>query len=81
MEKQLRAFLQRYIGQGVLKKDRVLEEDVEMLAHAACEDGTAQEIIDYGTAHPEASFWDLLKLLKPGLYGVTQEELLEDEDG
>lgn len=51
-----------------------------MLVYSACTDGSAEEIIDYGIAHPEAPFWDLLKLLKPGLYGVTQEELLADDD-
>lgn len=76
MEEELRVFLQRYIGQGVEQKDLVQEDDVEMLVYGACIDGSAQEIINYGTAHPEAPFWDLLKLLKPGLYGVTQEELL-----
>lgn len=80
MEEKLRAFLQQYIGQGALKKDLVQEDDVEMLVHSACTDGSAEEIIDYGMAHPEAPFWDLLKLLKPGLYGVTQEELLADDD-
>ena len=80
MEEKLRAFLQKHIGQGVLKKDKVLEEDVDMLIHSACIQGIEQDIIDYGTAHPEASFWDFLKLEKPGLYGVTQEELLEDDE-
>lgn len=80
LEKKLREFLKRYIGQGELKKDKVLEEDVEMLVYGACIDGSAQEIIDYGTAHPEAPFWELLKLLKPGLYGITQEELLMDDE-
>lgn len=80
MEEKLRAFLQQYIGTGVLEKDLVQEDDVEMLVYGACVDGSAQEIIDYGTAHPEAPFWDLLKLLKPGLYGVTQEELLADDE-
>lgn len=80
MEEKLRVFLQRYIGQGVEQKDLVQEDDVEMLVYGACIDGSAQEIINYGTAHPEAPFWDLLKLLKPGLYGVTQEELLADDE-
>ncbi len=39
----------------------------------------AQDIIDYGTAHPEAPFSDFLNFIKPGLYGVTEEELLEDD--
>ena len=80
MEEKLRAFLQKYIGQGALKKDKVQEDDVEMLIHSACIQGIEQDIIDYGTTHPEAPFWDFLKLEKPGLYGVTQEELLSDDE-
>ena len=73
MEEKLRAFLQRYLGQG----DQ--EDDIEMLVYGACIDGSAQDIMDYGAAHPEEPFWELLKLLRPGLYGVTQEELLADD--
>ena len=79
MEEKLRAFLQRYLGQGDQKKDLVQEDDIEMLVCGACIDGSAQDIMDYGAAHPEEPFWELLKLLRPGLYGVTQEELLADD--
>lgn len=81
MESELRAFLSRYIGQGELKKDKVQQDDVDMLVFAAVGDHVEQEIIDYGTTHPDASFWDFLNLTKDGLHGVTQEELLaEDEE-
>lgn len=81
MEEKLRVFLSRYIGQGELKKDKVLAEDVDMLVGTALVQHIEQQIIDYGAAHPEAPFWDFLKLIKPGLHGVTQEELLaEDEE-
>ncbi len=79
MEEKLRAFLRRYIGQGELKKDHVQEDDVDMLVYAAVIDGIEQDIIDYGTEHPDAPFWDFLKMLKPGLHGITQEELDADE--
>ena len=79
MEEKLRAFLQRYIGRGILKKDFVQDDDVDMLVHDAVIDGIEQDIIDYGTEHPDAPFWDFLNMLKPGLYGVTQEELDADE--
>lgn len=78
MEKQLRLFLGRYLGQGKEKKDKVLQEDIDMLVHSAVYDHIEQEIIDYGTAHPEAPFWDFLHFIKPGLKGVTPEELLSD---
>ncbi len=81
MEAKLRKFLAQYIGQGELKKDKVRPEDVDMLVHSAVYDHIEQKIIDYGVAHPEAPFWDFLGFIKPGLKGVTQEELLaEDED-
>lgn len=50
-----------------------------MLVYAAVIDGIEQDIIDYGTEHPDAPFWDFLKMLKPGLHGITQEELDADE--
>lgn len=80
MEEELRAFLARYIGQGELKKDKVQQDDVDMLVHSAIYDHIEQDIIDYGTAHPDAPFWDFLYFIKPGLKGVTQEELLADDE-
>lgn len=72
MEEKLRAFLAPYIGQGAEKRDIVTEEAVDLLAFVASEEHIEQEIIDYGTAHPEAPFWDFLKLIKP----PTPEELV-----
>ncbi len=80
MEEKLRSFLLPYVGQGELKKDKVRQEDVDMLVIEALDDHIEQEIIDYGTAHPEAPFWDFLKFIKPGLRGITQEELLAEDD-
>lgn len=80
MEHELREFLSRYIGQGELKKDKVLQEDVDMLIFSALGDHVEQEIIDYGTAHPDAPFWDFLNFIKPGLKDLTQEELLADDE-
>jgi len=72
MEEKLRKFLEPYIGPGALQKDRVLPEDVDMLIHFASYGHIEQEIIDYGTAHPEAKFCDFHKLIPP----PTPEELL-----
>lgn len=80
MKEKLRAFLLPYIHQDGEKKDWVLQEDVDMFVDSVVADGVEQNVIDYGTAHPEASFWDFLNLLKPGLFGVTQEELLSDDE-
>jgi len=80
VKEKLREFFESYVGQGELKKDKVLQEDVDMLVDSAVYDHIEQEIIDYGTAHPKAPFWDFLRLLKPGLKGITQEELLADDE-
>lgn len=81
MEEKLRKFLLSYIGKGNSQTDEVRQDDVDMLVIEAIDDHIEQEIIDYGTAHPEAPFWDFLKFIKPGLSGITQEELLAEDDG
>ena len=80
MEEQLRKFLEPYIGRGAQKNDTVTQEAVDLLIIEAVYDHIEQEIIDYGTAHPDAPFWDFLKFIKPGLKGITQEELLMEDD-
>lgn len=81
MEDKLREFLTRYLGKGKLKKDIVDQEAIDALVDFAEFDHVEQEIIDYGTAHPEAPFWDFLNFIKPGLKdGITQEELLADDE-
>ncbi len=79
MEQKLRDFLEQYIGRGKQKKDIVTQEAVDLLIISAKTDQIEQEIIEYGTSHPEAPFWDFLNFIKPGLKGITQEELLEEE--
>lgn len=80
MEEKLRKFLETYIGQGNDKSDTVTADAVDMLVFAAVSDGIEQEIIDYGTEHTDAPFWDFLELQHMGLHGVTQEELLADDE-
>ena len=81
-KENLQAFLYRYLGQpyhGRKGEHRVDLEDVGALVSFNHYIDIAQDIIDYGTAHPEAPFSDILNFIKPGLYGVTEEELLEDD--
>jgi len=80
LRQELRTLLMSYVGEAEEKKDSVTEEDVELeiIVAEACH--IEQEILDYAAEHPEAPFWDFLKLNKPGLFGVTQEELLEDDE-
>ena len=73
MEGRLRSFLARYLGQGTQKKDIVTQEAIDLLVMAATIDHFEQDIIDYGTAHPDASFWDFMQFGHDGL--------LPDDDG
>lgn len=79
MEEKLRRFLESYIGRGTQKNDTVTQEAVDLLVETAIDDHIEQEIMDYGKDHPDAPFWDFLHFIKPGLKGITQEELLEDD--
>ena len=82
----LQSFLSRYLG-SVYRYGRegryehtVTQEEIDGLVSAAGYDGTEQEIIDYGTKHPEAPFWELEDFIKPGLKGgLTEEDMLEDD--
>lgn len=56
------------------KKDIVSKEAVYLLMISAEQDHIEQEIIDYGTAHPEAPFWDFLKMLKPGDFADGEDD-------
>ncbi len=82
MEKELRKFLARYLGQGELKKDHVQQDDIDGLVVFAVDYGIEQEIIDYGTDHPDEPFWNLLKLLDghTGPHSMTQEEIDAEPD-
>ena len=85
LQKELRKFLERYIDDPETckkaKKDIVTEYDIEGSIAFAISDHVEQEIIDYGTAHPEVPFWDFDRFIKPGLKdGITEEDLLRDDD-
>lgn len=73
MEEKLMEFLSRYLGQGKEKKDIVTQEAIDLLVMAATIDRFEQDIIDYGTAHPDAPFWDFMQF--------GHEGLLPDDDG
>lgn len=67
MKEKLKAFLSRYLGQGTQKKDIVTQEAIDMLVMAATIDHFEQDIIDYGTSHPDAPFWDFMQFGHAGL--------------
>lgn len=81
-EKDLRSFLSAYMGSFYHGREgghRVTKEDIDDLVDFALYDEIEQDIIDYGTEHPDAPFAALLVFIKPGLKDVTEEELLEDD--
>lgn len=85
LQKELRKFLEGYLDDPQTskkaKKDIVTQEAVEDLFYFAIDDHVEQKIIDYGKAHPEATFWNFLNFIKPGIgEGITEEELLRDDD-
>lgn len=86
---QVRRLLETYIDDPETtqkpKKDIVRPDDVEMQMISIQMGATsAQDILDYHEEHPDAPFWDFLKLEKPGIYGETPEEfeaaMAEDDD-
>ena len=81
MEAKLREFLSRYLGQGTQKKDIVTQEAIDLLVMAAGRDHFEQDIIDYGTAHPDSPFWDFMQFGNNGLLPDDDgADLLEEED-
>lgn len=81
-KEDLRDFLSQYLGSlyhGREGSSRVTPEDVEALVSFNRYVDIAQDIIDYGTDYPDAPFSDFLDFIKPGVYGTTEEELLEDD--
>ena len=82
MEEKLKSFLSRYLGQGTEKKDIVTQAAIDLLVMAATIDHFEQDIIDYGTAHPDAPFWDFMQFGQEGLLPDDDEvDLLDDEEG
>ena len=81
MEERLKTFLSRYLGQGTQKNDTVTQEDIDLLVMAATMDHFEQEIIDYGTAHPDAPFWDFMQFGPEGLDPDDDgADLLDDDE-
>jgi len=66
-QKELKALLTEFVGEGKEKKFDVDEESADMLLTSAISDGIEQEMIDYIKENTGISFWKLLELLKPGI--------------
>ena len=81
MEQKLRKFLNRYLGQGIEKKDIVTQEAIDLLIIIAVAENLEEKIIYYGTNHPDAPFWDFLNFIPRGLPPDDDgADLLEDDE-
>lgn len=79
IEDELWEALRPFIKEHPLKKDTVLEEDVEMLISGAVAFHVEKEILAEVRTHPDGVFWDFLQLLPPGV-PIGQEYLLYEDD-
>lgn len=70
----LRPFIKEY----PLKKDTVLEEDVEMLISEAVAFHVEEKLLKEVKANPNGVFWDFLSDM-PGGVPPGQEDILEDD--
>ncbi len=71
----LRPFIKEY----PLKKDTVLEEDVEMLIGEAIAFHMEKELLKEVKANPTGVFWDFLSDFPEGV-PPGQEDILEDDE-
>lgn len=71
--------LRPFIKEHPLKKDTVLEEDVEMLIGGAVAFHVEAKLLDEVKSHPDSVFWDFLEIIPDGVpHG--QEDILEDDE-
>ena len=69
LTEELRRILQPYIGKGTQKNDTVTKESVEDLIVFAEACHIEEIVIEYVKSHPDAVFWDFLRLIPLGYDG------------
>ena len=74
---ELRTFLHPFIKEHPLKKDTVLEEDVESLIQGAIAFHVESDLLAQVKKNPDGVFWDFLDVLPDGV-PPGQEDILED---
>ena len=75
---ELWELLSPFIKEHPLKRDTVLEEDVEMLISSAVAFHVEDRLLDDVKAHSDGVFWDFLKVIPDGV-PPGQEDILEDD--
>lgn len=71
--------LRPFIKEHPLKRDTVLEEDVEMLIGSAIAFHVEDKLLDEVKTHPDSVFWDFLRIIPNGV-PPGQEDILEDDE-
>lgn len=82
---ELRVLLRPFVKEHPLKKDTVLQEDVEALIHGAVAFEVADKLLVHVKENPNAVFWDFLKMMdddipEDQLVPHGQEDILDDDD-
>lgn len=72
--------LRPFIKEHPLKKDTVLEEDVEMLIGSAVAFHVEEQLLSEVRANPDGVFWDFLKDLPEGVPPGQEDILYDDTD-
>lgn len=75
---ELRILLRPFIKEHPLKKDTVLDEDVENLIDFAQAFGVENELLETVKANPNGVFWDFLNVIPEGLAPDLDEADLAD---
>lgn len=76
---ELRTLLRPFVKEHPLKKDTVLEEDMEDLIDFAQAFGVEQELLETVKANPNGVFWEFFRVIPKGLApGDDGADLLDD---
>ena len=78
---ELRNLLRPFVKEHPLKKDTVLQEDVEDLIDFAQVFGVEKELLETVKSNPNGVFWDFLRVIPEGLApGDDGDDLLTGEE-
>ena len=77
---ELKELLRPFVREHPLKKDTVLEEDVESLLGFAQAFHVEERLLETVKSNPDGVFWDFLKVIPQGVPPGQEELLLDDEE-
>lgn len=76
---ELISLLRPFIKEHPMKKDTVLEEDVEDLIDFAEAFHVEEELLKQVRANPDGAFWDFFRVIPKGV-PPGQEDILNEDD-